>query len=245
MKARGLWIFTSALVLSGIFLCWFLFTGQVTEDTIRLGWYMNLYQLPLVNAIFLPLMSMVVASRLCGAEHRGHMLKALCAMEKKAAVYDAKLVYGLAVVILCDIIIWAVIIAYGFIIGYKGPFPAKLYAMTIIFTLVPTAVIYIFQHTLSLVFRNQAAAFFSGVIGEFAGIFSLFLPNIPILRKMLIWGWYGALQLVGLYGWNKETRFQYAYFETMPIDGLFLAAVFFSGAAIYAVGKYVFVKKEV
>ena len=31
----------------------------------------------------------------------------------------------------------------------------------------------------------------------------------------------------------------------MPIDGLFLAAVFFSGAAIYAVGKYVFVKKEV
>ena len=109
----------------------------------------------------------------------------------------------------------------------------------------PTVVIYIFQHSLSIIFKNQAVAFFVGIIGEFAGIFSMFLPNVPFLRKSLLWGYYGVLQFVGLFGWTKETRYENAYFDIMPIDWTFFWVLSAAGIIIYFAGKRIFCKREV
>lgn len=244
MKTRGCYVTLTALVISAVCMCW-TFYGKITEDTLRLGWMMNLYQLPLINSIFLPLLSTVTASRLCGIEHRGLMMKQLCALEKKQNLYDAKLLYGLGIVMLCTVLMWAAVIIHGSIIGFEGEMPFRLYCLYLLFTVTPTAVIYVFQHSLSIIFKNQAVPFFVGVIGQFAGMFSMFLPNIPFLRKSLLWGYYGVLQFVGLFGWKKDTRYENAYFDLMPVDWTFFFVLLAAGVVIYFVGKRIFCKREV
>ncbi len=68
---------------------------------LRLGWMANLYELPLINSIFMPLLSIIVSSRLCDIEHKGSMLKQLAVTKKRGQIYDAKLLYGLAIMLFC------------------------------------------------------------------------------------------------------------------------------------------------
>lgn len=244
MKTRRMYVFPTALAITVMCLCWCLY-GEITDDVIKHGWRMFLYQLPLINAIFLPLLSMVVASRLCNIEHKGLMLKELFCIKEKGALYDAKLLYGLGIICTSVLIMWTVTVIFGFINGFEGEFPLMLYLLYLLFTIVPTVVIYIFQHTLSLLFKNQAIAFFTGVIGEFAGLFSMFLPSFPFLRKILLWGYYGVLQFVGLFGWTKETRYENASFDLMPVDWTFFFVLIAAGVVIYFAGRALFCKKEV
>ncbi len=244
LKTRHCFIFPTAFAITAICLCWCLY-GDVDDEIIKYGWRMFLYQFPLVNAIFLPLLSMVIASRLCNLEHKGKMQKLLCCMEKRGKLFDAKLLYGLGIITVCVVLMWAVTVIFGVVNRFLGPFPIKLYLLYFIFTLIPTVVIYIFQHTLSMLFKNQAIAFFTGIIGEFIGIFSMFLPSLPFLRRMVLWGYYGVLQFVGLFGWTKESRYENAYFDLMPIDWTFFCVLICAGILLYLIGRYLFCKKEV
>lgn len=219
--------------------------GNYGADQIRLGWRMFLYQLPLVNTIFLPFMATITASRLCSIEHKGAMLKQLCAVEKRRKLYDAKLIFGLAIMILAVLIMWCTAVLFGMYKGFAGGCPFDLYLLYLLFTIVPTIEIYIFQHTLSLVFKNQAVSFFTGIIGEFAGLFSMFLPQLPWLRQSLLWGHYGALQFMGMFGWEKETRYSTVHFDLMPIDRTFFAALIAVIFIMYFIGRHWFIKKEI
>ena len=86
----------AALVLMSVWA----FYGDMSSDFIRRnGYSMFLYQFPLVNAIFFPLLCTVIASRLCDLEHKGSNFKLLCTMEDKGKLFDAKLLYGLMIVL--------------------------------------------------------------------------------------------------------------------------------------------------
>ena len=243
-KTRRKYLFLTALCITLIQLCWALY-GTHPEDTLQWGWMMFLYQFPLVNTIFLPLLSIIVSSRLADLEHKDVMLKYLTVITDKKYIYDAKLIYGLSIVLLCNLISWGVTILFGYIIGFSGSVPLRLYALYLLFTLTPTAVIYLLLHALALLFRNQAVTFFTGIIGTFIGLFSMFLPQFPILRKLLPWGYYGALQFVGMFGWTKETRMKNVYFETMDIDWTAFGILVIMGIALYLIGKKLFERKEV
>lgn len=244
LKTRRRYIFITSLILTALAIAWSLY-GNYGADQIRLGWRMFLYQLPLVNSIFLPFMATIIASRLCGIEHRGVMLKQLCAAEKRGKIYDAKLFFGLAIMIVCVLIMWCATVLFGMYKGFEGECPFNLYLLYLLFTIVPTIAIYIFQHTLSLVFKNQAVSFFTGIIGEFAGLFSMFLPQLPWLRCSLLWGHYGALQFMGMFGWEKETRYANVHFDIIPIDLTFFAALIAVIFIMYFIGRHWFIKKEI
>ena len=96
-----------------------------------------------------------------------------------------------------------------------------------------------------MLFKNQAVTFFAGIIGTFFGVFSMFLPQLPLLRKLLIWGYYGVLQFVGLFGWEKETRYANAYFEVMGFDWIFFAVLLAVSVLMYIMGRKLFCGKEV
>lgn len=147
--------------------------------------------------------------------------------------------------LICGLISWSITILFGYLKGFYDGVPIKLYLLYFLFTIVPTAVIYIFQHILSLMFKNQAVTFFAGIIGTFGGIFSMFLPSVPFLRKMLPWGYYGVLQLMGMFGWTKETRMENVYFEVLDIDWLFFGILIGAGVIMYIIGRYLFCRKEV
>lgn len=241
-KTRGRYVFLTALALTAVALSWALY-GKYDDFAIRNGWMMFLYQLPLINAIFMPILSIVVASRLCDIEHKGAMLKQLLVITQKGKVYDAKLIYGLSMVVLCNLINWGVTIAFGYLKGFWGDVPLKLYLLYLLFTLVPSIAVYLFQHTLAIVFPNQAVTFFAGIIGTFAGLFSMFLPH-PILRKSILWGYYGALGFVGMFGWTPETRMKYAYFEVMGFDWTAFGILIVACVVMYIAGKTLFCRKD-
>lgn len=52
------------------------------------------------------------------------------------------------------------------------------------------------------------------------------------------------MQFVGLFGWDKQTRFDNAYFGVMTIDWPAFALLVCLLILIYIVGKYIFSKKE-
>lgn len=244
-KTRGRWIFIMALVITAVQIVWGLYGDYESDFIIKNGWMSFLYQLPLVNAIFLPLMSIIVSSRLCDIEHKGAMLKQLAVITDKGKIYDAKFIYGLAIVMLCNVLSWSATIVCGYVVGFEGECLIKLYLLYLLFTVVPTLAVYIFQHTLSLLFKNQAVTFFTGIIGTFCGLFSMFLPQIPFLRKMFIWGYYGVLQFVGMFGWTKETRYAEVYFEVMDIDWTYFLVLAAACVVMYVIGRWLFCRKEV
>lgn len=243
-KTRKRYLFLTALAITAVQLCWALY-GDYSDFALNHGYMMFLYQLPLVNAIFFPILAIVISSRLCDIEHKGAMLKQLCTIMPKSKLYDAKLFYGFMIITICIVISWSVTILFGKYKGFRDDFPISLYLLYFIFTLVPSIAIYIFQHIVSLCFKNQAISFFAGVIGTFMGVFSMFLPSIPLLRKSIIWGYYGSLQFVGMFGWSKETRMENVYFEVMDIDWLFFFITIVVCFLMYVIGKILFIKKEV
>ena len=227
-KTRRRYLFVTALAITAIGLAWATYgnyDGPSGAFMLENGWMAFLYQLPMLNAIFFPLLSIVIASRLADVEHKGGALKQLCAIAEKGRLYDAKLLYGLGIVLLAVLLHWLGLIVFGIVRGFGGTLPLRLYLLFLLFTILPTMAIYIIQHTLSLLYQNQAVSFFVGIIGTFAGLFSLFLPQVPLLRRFLPWGYYGTLQFVGMYGWTKETRYADAYFALMDIDWLFFGRI--------------------
>ena len=248
LKSRRRFVPVTALAVTAIAFVWATYGDYDSESgrfMIENGWMNFLYQLPLLNAIFFPIISIVVASRLADVEHKGGCLKQLCAIEQKGKLFDAKLIYGLGIILFSVVIHWCAVIAFGKYMDFGGELPWKLYLIFLAFTALPTALVYIIQHSLSLIFKNQAVSFFAGIIGTFAGLFSMFLPQFPALRRCLPWGHYGALQFVGLFGWTKETRYENAYFEIMGIDWTFFAVSAAAAIVIYLIGRRIFCKKEV
>lgn len=243
MKARRCYVFLTALVITAICIAAGL-KGDYSK-VLHLGWRMWLYQLPLMNAIFLPLTATVIASRICGIEHKGVMLKQLCCTVKRGKLYDAKLLFGLGIMVICVALSWTATVLYGNYIGFDGSCPMDLYLLYLLFTIVPTIAIYIFQHTLSIIFKNQAIPLLAGITGEFIGLFSMFLPMLPWLRRITLWGYYGTLQFVGLFDWTKETRYENAHFDVLPIDWTFFAVLIAATIIMYLIGRYWFSKKEV
>lgn len=243
MKTRRRYVLLTALAVTMILFAW-IFRGKHSEDVIRMGWMAYLYQMPLANAIFLPMLSIIVSSRLCDIEHKGVMLKQLATTTERGRLYDAKFIYGFAIVLLCTLISWCGLIAYGYYEGFGGYVPLNLYLLYLLFTIVPTLAVYIFQHTISLCFRNQAVTFFTGIIGTFCGVFSMFLPQFPWLRRIFIWGYYGVLQFVGMFDWTADDRYKLAHFDVIGIDWVFFGVLIAVCIVMYILGRMLFKRKE-
>ena len=248
LKNRRRYIFLTALALTTAAGAWAFYgsyTGESGSFALENGYMLYLYQLPLINTIFFPLMCTLIASRLAEIEHSGGGFRRLCVIAERERVYDAKLIYGLTPVLLCAVLFCAAAAVTGKIAGFTKPLPVKLYLIHLLFTLIPTAALYILQHSMSMLIKNQAVSLCVGALGEFMGLFSMFLPQLGALRRYFPWSWYGALQFVGLFGWTKETRYADAYLAVMGYDWLCRAISVFAALCFYAIGRGLFSRKEI
>ena len=100
--------------------------------------------------------------------------------------------------------------------------------------------VYALQQGLSLRFTNQAAALVCGIAGSFLGILSMLFP--PALIRCVPWGYYGLLALVDM-DWDAATRI--TTFSWRWPEGTDLILLFLWAAVFLAVGRTLFVRKEV
>lgn len=170
MKIHRRYIFITALVVTGAMLAW-IYTNSHSKDYLRIAWMGYPYELPLVNSIFMPLLSIIVLSKLYDIEHKGDMLRQLSVSTEQGKIYDTKLIFDLAIMLCCILISWLATIGFGYYAGFGSEVPIKLYLLYLLFATTVTFSVYIFQHIMSLCFKNQAVIFFLGAIGTFSGCF--------------------------------------------------------------------------
>lgn len=83
-KIRGRFLWALPLVVVGMEFLWMMSNSYLAKPEASAEGYFNLlFQLPLLNTIFLPLILAVMASRICDAENKGNTYKLLCTMQEK------------------------------------------------------------------------------------------------------------------------------------------------------------------
>ena len=216
------------------------FLDRQNAEDLKRGWMMLLYNLAMVDSIVLPLSVATLASRSCELEHKRNTWKLLETMVSPGKLYAAKLGWGALVLAVLLIVRSGLFLAVGVVFGFSGAIPWGRFGL---FTLISWAVsmmVYALQQGLSLRFANQAAALVCGISGSFLGILSMLFP--PALIRCVPWGYYGLMSLVRM-DWDETTRITRFFWQwPQPAD---LALLLVWAAVFLAVGRTLFVKKEV
>ena len=216
-KRRGIWLVLTAFLL--VFGAWMYYC--VDDDRfLDLGWMMNLYNAPLINAILLPTGVAVFASRIIDMEHKGNTWKLLETLQSKFALYLAKILYGFIGIFIFSVAELGILFLLGHQIGFQGSPDLWAYALYFMYTLMITFNLFLLQMILSLVFRSQAVALCTGICGSMAGLFLMFIPQCQILKNLIPWGHYGTTMFVGM-DWNEETRITGFYYSNQDNGALF------------------------
>lgn len=228
------------LAMSATGLTWAL-SGKLSEDAVAKGWYMLLYQMPLINELVLPMTAMLIASRLGDLEHKNGMMKQLSCVAERGKLYDVKLFYGLTLVLAGALIQWLGIIADGlFRHHFGGPFLLREYLLLLLFTIAPTTAVYALLHAVAMCCVRPAVPYIVGIIGEFVGLLSMFLPYTWLI-KGTPWGYYGVLMLLRS-EYDRATRISTYFYRV--IDWAGFAEIIIITIVIYIVGRIVFCRSE-
>lgn len=237
-RRRRVWLIVAALI--GTQMLWSLWGVEYMDaHELKQGWLFYLYQFPLLNSIMMPVIAAVIASRLCDVEHKGQTLKLLETVMPTGRLFDAKFLCGAAYVLAAIVLQLAVMTITGNLYGFKGAPPLPMFGYYLLFTTAVSLTILLLQQVLSLLFVNQMISLSAGLIGTFAGLFSMFFP--PQVEKFILWGYYGVLMFVRM-DWNPATRISNFYWA--PIDWPGFVALMAIFCAIYGIGRWLFVRKE-
>ncbi|WP_077609541.1 ABC transporter permease [Clostridium sp. Marseille-P2415] len=239
-KIRGRKIWLAAAALLGAQCLWGLWAFRnMDAHELSQGWERCLYHFPVLNAVMMPVIIAVIASRLCDVEHKGHTFKLLHTVMPAGKLFDAKFICGALHMIAVGFFQVIVIIIFGNVKGFGEVLPVDKLFYHLLFTTAINLTLLVLQQVLSLLFANQMLPFTVGLIGSFAGLFSMFFPKG--IQKCLLWGYYGILIQVGM-NWDRDTRV--TDFYSVPIDwtGFMLLGIMF--AVIYIAGRMLFVRKE-
>lgn len=238
-KYRKIWLVILAIcLLHFMWLMWML--GREGSNKMNDAYNYILFEFPFLNAITLPVVIAMIASRLCDIENKGNTLKLLYTIQKKGSVFDCKLLLGsiyIFFIVLAQIIIIKI---QSLLFHFNVGMPGKQILCYAISTFLVSLTILIIQQTVSLLYENQIAALTIGLLGSFIGLFSMFFPKA--VQRLALWGYYSIFSTVGS-TWNKDTRIM-KFFE-VPFDTATLIGFILFTFILYLIGKYLFLRREV
>ena len=93
-RRRRIWIVPLGFLVI-LFLWAFIGKRSLSAEDLARGYSYTLYQFPLLNVVLVPVMTAVIASRLCDMEIKGNTLKLLCTLQKLISFYDWKFIHEL------------------------------------------------------------------------------------------------------------------------------------------------------
>ena len=241
-KIRGRFLWVLPLGVVGMEFLWMMSNSYLAKPEASAEGYFNLlFQLPLLNTIFLPLILAVMASRICDAENKGNTYKLLCTMQEKKKIFDAKLLLGGIYILFLTLLEGANVLLLGRLLHFTQPLPIKHLLPFLAVLGVVSLALYLMQQVLSMLITSQLMPLFIGLLGSLVGVFSAFFP-VGSVANFLPWGYY----MVGLTlsSWYDESaRTMYLY--ESPFRWGWFSVFLIAAAALYIVGKHLFMKKEV
>lgn len=211
-----------------------------SPDDLASGYLMFFYNFPLINAILLPVMISVIASRLCDMEIKGDTLKLLYTLQKRRAFYACKYLAGLKYLLLFVLGQTALILISGRLYGFANPPKPSMLLATEAVVFVVSAALLSVQQLLSLYSENQILPLAVGIGGAFLGLFSMFFP--AGIARLVLWGYYALFPTVQM-NWYPETRVIEYYEVPFPLPSFLLFILF--TAVLYLICRTIILKKEV
>ena len=215
-----------------------------TTDDLTKGYQWLFYHLALLNAIFVPVMLAVIASRLCDMEIKGSTFKLLYTLEEPGRFYDMKFLAEVKYLLFFSVGEILVILLLGRLFCISEPVRLLPFAQHFLAVTAVGAVLLSFQHLLSLLSDNQILPLCAGLAGSFLGLFSMFFPRSVSL--CIVWGYFSIFSVSGI-SWGEipdgADYMEYMHYLDFPVPGflLFLAA----GILLYLIEKHIFKRKEV
>jgi len=187
-------------VLAEIF---FIYANNGKKSGMEDGWMVLFYNMPIVNSLFLPVVSAALASRLMDFEHKGDMLKCMYTFTTPARLFFTKYLYGTLSIAFLTLLQCAGIQALITILKFPGNFDFVYMLYHALVTFLTAMTLFSLQLMLSYFIRNQAAGVSLGIIGSFMGLFSAFLPE-SLFQKILPWGGFVTSSFVQMQ-WDRES----------------------------------------
>ena len=241
MKQKGKRNILVPVAFLALLFFWTLFLLKgIKQEELPFGYFSLLYQYPVMNAILVPLMVSVTASRICDMEVKGDTMKILFTLEKRGHFFDCKFLMGMKYLVLFFVGQTALIPLSGKLFGFTQEIPWKHLLLFFISGFSVATALLLLQEMLSLFSHNQILPLIVGLAGSFLGLFSLFFP--ANIMRLVLWGYFAVFSTTGL-NWNKTTRISTYYEIPFPISTFLLFLVFCTAA--FLLSRTLIQKKEV
>ncbi|KXY07223.1 ABC transporter permease [Bacillus sp. FSL K6-0067] len=158
-------------------------------------WESIFFSISSMNGLFMPIISAVVASRICDMEHKGSTWKMLVATNvEHRQLYAAKYICINSLMLNAIFAQILFIIVFGLIKNFPGTVPIELLTRFIFGNLLTTLAITAIQQWVSFSIKNQSFALCLGMLGGFIGMTAGLFP--AAIRHIFIWSYYLELSPV-------------------------------------------------
>ena len=212
-----------------------------TPEELANGYSSLFYSLPVINAILLPVMMALLASRLWDIELKGGTPKLLYTLQSRRSLFAGKAAFGLLEVLLTTLLEMGSALLLGHFSGYTEPFPAGQFCYLAVCTFAVNAMLFFSEFLLMLWFQNPLPALCVGIVGALLGIFSAFMP--PIVSYFVPWGYFIPLSAYEVALWDQETHL--VLYGTRPFHWGLLAFTMFLSAVLFVLAWRHVQKQEV
>ena len=163
-----------------------------------------LYALPVLNAILMPIVMALIASRLWDMEVKGSTTKLLYTLQSRRSLFAGKAVLGFGEVLLLVALEMAAALLLGQVQGYTEAFPTVPFVYTGVCTLAVDGMLFFSELLLMLLFDNPLPALCVGIVGALIGLFSAFMP--PLVSYFVPWGYFVPLSCYEVAHWDQATH---------------------------------------
>ena len=194
------------------------------------GYSALLYSLPVIEAILMPVMMAVLASRLWDMEIKGNTAKLLYTLQSRRSLFAGKAVFGVLEVLLVTVLELACVPVLGRVHGYTEAFPTGQLVYLFVCTLAVDAMLFFGEFLLMLWVGNPLPALCVGIVGALVGLFSAFMP--PLASYFVPFGYYIPLSAYEVANWDQATHT--VTYGTRPFNWVLLAFTLALGAVLFA-----------
>ncbi|MBQ9661953.1 MAG: ABC transporter permease [Oscillospiraceae bacterium] len=231
-KRKCTWLLFLALL--GINLAYMFWSMKRADaGTLPFAWEQTLFCVPLVNTLFLSVVIAVLSSRTMDMEHKAGTWNLLQTLQSRPSIFLGKTLYGFVWVLLFGVLQGISILGIGKCLGFRGTMPIPKVLAVVCGEIVSGMLVYQIGCLLALLFSSQFAALSINLGGTLAGLFLMFVTDLPVTP----WSLLVALRVVDMNYQEGDASASYEWFAA-PTSSWIIAFLLFAAALIWGICLY-------
>ena len=185
-KAHRRHDFLLCLLVPLIMILWVGGLAPSDPEELANGYSALFYSIPIIEAILMPVLMAVLASRLWEIEVKGSIPKLLYTLQERRSLFAGKAAFGLLEILLVTFLEMGAAVLLGIVHGYTEAFPTGQFVYLTVCAMAVNTMLFFSEFLLMLWFSSPLPALCVGIVGALVALFSAFLP--PIVSYFVPWG---------------------------------------------------------